>query len=133
MAKRKVSVRIEEDICKALEREAEANDTTLSKEIVRRLESAEVLSVDADKVDELRSALVLLTAELTEKNRLAKKYGSNVNQIAKQVNRLKGLSEKNDGFISRKMAEYAEWQKVEAEALDGMRKRVNELWQSLKP
>lgn len=132
MSKRKVSVRLDEEVYNELMRSAEANKKTLSHEMNVRLSDAKVLQVSDDSVSELRSALVVLSAELSEKNRLAKKRGANVNQIAKQVNNLKTLSEKNQGIIEGNLEVYAKWQKQEAQALDEMRKRVDEMWQSLR-
>lgn len=132
MSKRKVSVRLDEEVYNELMRSAEANKKTLSHEMNVRLSDAKVLQVSDDSVSELRSALVVLSAELSEKNRLSKKRGANVNQIAKQVNGLKKLSEKNQGIIEGNLEVYAKWQKQEAQALDEMRKRVDEMWQSLR-
>lgn len=132
MSKRKVSVRLDEEIYNELMRSAEANKKTLSHEMNVRLSDAKVLQVSDDSVSELRSALVVLSAELSEKNRLSKKRGANVNQIAKQVNSFKRLSKENDDKLNVIVSKYAEWQKQEAQALDEMRKRVDEMWRSLR-
>jgi len=132
MSKRKVSVRLDEEVYNELMRSAEANKKTLSHEMNVRLSDAKVLQVSDDSVSELRSALVLLIAELSEKNRLAKKRGANVNQIAKQVNSLTKLSEKNQATIEGNLAVYAKWQEQESKDLAEMRKRVDELWRSLR-
>jgi hypothetical protein len=132
MSKRKVSVRLDEEIYNELMRSAEANKKTLSHEMNVRLSDAKVLQVSDAGVSELRSALVVLSAELSEKNRLAKKRGANVNQVAKQVNNLKTLSEKNQGTIEGNLEVYAKWQEQESKDLAEMRKRVDEMWQSLR-
>ncbi len=132
MSKRKVSVRLDEEIYNELMRSAEANKKTLSHEMNVRLSDAKVLQVSDDSVSELRSALVVLSAELSEKNRLSKKRGANVNQVAKQVNNLKTLSEKNQRTIEGNLEVYAKWQEQESKDLAEMRKRVDEMWQSLR-
>lgn len=132
MSKRKVSVRLDEEIYNELMRSAEANKKTLSHEMNVRLSDAKVMQVSDDVAHKLRSELLMLVAELSEKNRLAKKRGANVNQVAKQVNNLKTLSEKNQRTIENNLDVYAKWQEEEAKALNEMRKRVDELWQSLK-
>lgn len=132
MSKRKVSVRLDEEIYNELMRSAEANKKTLSHEMNVRLSDAKVLQVSDDVAHKLRSELLMLVAELSEKNRLAKKRGANVNQVAKQVNNLKTLSEKNQRTIENNLDVYAKWQEEEAKALNEMRKRVDELWQSLR-
>lgn len=132
MSKRKVSVRLDEEIYNELMRSAEANKKTLSHEMNVRLSDAKVLQVSDDSVSELRSALVVLSAELSEKNRLSKKRGANVNQVAKQVNNLKTLSEKNQRIIEGNLEVYAKWQEQESKDLAEMRKRVDEMWQSLR-
>ncbi len=132
MSKRKVSVRLDEEVYNELMRSAEANKKTLSHEMNVRLSDAKVLQVSDDSVSELRSALVLLIADLSEKNRLAKKRGANVNQIAKKLNSLAKLSEKNQAILEGNLAVYAKWQEQESKDLAEMRKRVDELWRSLK-
>lgn len=132
MSKRKVSVRLDEEIYNELMRSAEANKKTLSHEMNVRLSDAKVMQVSDAGVSELRSALVVLSAELNEKNRLSKKRGANVNQIAKQVNSLKNLSAKNQGIIESNLDIYAKWQEQESKDLAEMRKRVDEMWRSLK-
>ncbi|MFB5432808.1 TraY domain-containing protein [Enterococcus casseliflavus] len=132
MSKRKVSVRLDEEIYNELMRSAEANKKTLSHEMNVRLSDAKVMQVSDDVAHKLRSELLMLVAELSEKNRLAKKRGANVNQVAKQVNNLKTLSEKNQRTIENNLDVYAKWQEEEAKALNEMRKRVDELWQSLR-
>lgn len=132
MSKRKVSVRLNEEIYNELMRSAEANKKTLSHEMNVRLSDAKVMQVSDDVAHKLRSELLMLVAELSEKNRLSKKRGANVNQIAKQVNSFKRLSKENDDKLNLFVEKYARWQEEEAKALNEMRKRVDELWQSLK-
>lgn len=132
MGKRKVSVRLDEKIHDELMRSAEANKKTLSHEMNVRLSDAKVLQLSDESANELRSALVVFSAELSTMNRMLKKRGDNVNQVAKKVNMLKTLSEANEVKINELVSKYTIWQKEEAQNVEIMRKRVEALWQSLK-
>lgn len=132
MAKRKVSLRIDEEIYNELTNEAQANATTLSDTISKRLNSASVVHVSDDKVDSLRGELIKISAFLSQRYSEIAKRGNNVNQIAKQVNKLKGMNEKTLDVLTRNMGVFATWQREERNEIAEIKKRVDELWQLLK-
>ena len=133
MAKRKVSLRIDEEIYNELTNEAQANGTTLSDTISKRLDGASVVHVSDDKVDSLRGELIKISAFLGQRYSEIAKRGGNVNQIAKQVNKLNGaMNDKTLDVLSKNMGVFATWQREERNEIAEIKKRVDELWQLLK-
>lgn len=133
MAKRKVSLRIDEEIYNELMNEAQANATTLSDTISKRLNSASVVHVSDDKVDSLRGELIKISAFLSQRYSEIAKRGNNVNQIAKQVNKASDkLNDKALAVLSENMSLVAKWQREERNEIAEIKKRVDELWQLLK-
>lgn len=129
MAKRKVSVRLDEELCEALEAEAD----TLSQAIVKRLESVEMVKVEGENVDGLRSALLAFAGSLSEVERLSRRRGNNLNQIAKKVNTLRSsLDDRQEGMVAEQVAKYVEYQRVETEKIAEMAEKVETLWRSLR-
>lgn len=133
MAKRKVSLRIDEEIYNELTNEAQANATTLSDTISKRLNSASVVHVSDDNVDSLRGELIKISAFLGQRYSEVSKRGNNVNQIAKQVNKASDkLNDKALAVLSENMSLVAKWQREERNEIAEIKKRVDELWQLLK-
>lgn len=131
MSTRKVSIRLDEDVYNDLMLSAEMNNKTLSHEIKSRLGDMSVMQLSDDNVCELRSILLLVRADLLERNRIAQIIKSDVKHIASQLALFGWLSGDNNE-IAAEIADFEKREKQESDDLLTVQRMVDALWQSLK-
>lgn len=131
---KKLSVRLDDENYNEMAMRAERNNTTIAREINRAIASSEVVDVGDDKINEVRSALTLMAAELTLLNTNMRKRGTNINTIAKKLNTSSKILDHKDNAIvlTNNISAYAEQDKAVRKQLETLAEKVTDLWQSLK-
>lgn len=131
---KKLSVRIDDENYEEMRKRAEANNTTIAREINRAIASNEVVDVSDARLVELRSALTLIAAELATLNTNVRKRGTNVNSVAKKLNANAKLLEQGDNAVvlTANIASYAEQDKALRKELQDIAEKVETAWRSLR-
>lgn len=131
---KKLSVRLSDENYDEMSKRAQANNTTIAREINRALASSEVVDVRDERVIELRAALTLIAADLVTLNTNVRKRGTNVNTIAKKLNANAKILEQSDNAIvlTKNIEAYAKQDELLRLQIQALAERVDDAWRSLR-
>lgn len=128
MKKTKISVRIDTDKFEKYTTLAKQNDRSFSSEINRALsDKPNEKHINLD--NEARSILIALETYVNDIRRSVKGRSNNINQLAKQVNSLKSLSDHNSDVIQQKIDDYNKSIAKEIEKIDYIKGALDDIWQ----
>ena len=128
MKKTKISVRIDTDKFEKYTTLAKQNDRSFSSEINRALsDKPNEKHINLD--NEARSILIALETYVNDIRRSVKGRSNNINQLAKQVNSLKSLSDHNSDLIQQKIDDYNKSIAKEIEKIDYIKGGLDDIWQ----
>jgi len=128
MKKTKISVRIDTDKFEKYTTLAKQNDRSFSSEINRALsDKPNEKHINLD--NEARSILIALETYVNDIRRSVKGRSNNINQLAKQVNSLKSLSDHNSDVIQQKIDDYNKSIAKEIEKIDYIKGVLDDIWQ----
>lgn len=128
MKKTKISVRIDTDKFEKYTTLAKQNDRSFSSEINRALsDKPNEKHINLD--NEARSILIALETYVNDIRRSVKGRSNNINQLAKQVNSLKSLSDHNSDIIQQKIDDYNKSIAKEIEKIDYIKGALDDIWQ----
>ncbi|RXS49539.1 plasmid mobilization relaxosome protein MobC [Lactococcus lactis] len=128
MKKTKISVRIDTDKFEKYTELAKQNDRSFSSEINRALsDKPNEKHINLD--NEARSILIALETYVNDIRRSVKGRSNNINQLAKQVNSLKSLSDHNSDVIQQKIDDYNKSIAKEIEKIDYIKGALDDIWQ----
>lgn len=128
MKKTKISVRIDTDKFEKYTTLAKQNDRSFSSEINRALsDKPNEKHINLD--NEARSILIALETYVNDIRRSVKGRSNNINQLAKQVNSLKSLSDHNSDIIQQKIDDYNKSIAKEIEKIDYIKGVLDDIWQ----
>lgn len=128
MKKTKISVRIDTDKFEKYTELAKQNDRSFSSEINRALsDKPNEKHINLD--NEARSILIALETYVNDIRRSVKGRSNNINQLAKQVNSLKSLSDHNSDVIQQKIDDYNKSIAKEIEKIDYIKGGLDDIWQ----
>ena len=128
MKKTKISVRIDTDKFEKYTTLAKQNDRSFSSEINRAL-SDKLNEKHINLDNEARSILIALETYVNDIRRSVKGRSNNINQLAKQVNSLKSLSDHNSDVIQQKIDDYNKSIAKEIEKIDYIKGVLDDIWQ----
>ncbi|MDT2936452.1 plasmid mobilization relaxosome protein MobC [Lactococcus lactis] len=128
MKKTKISVRIDTDKFEKYTTLAKQNDRSFSSEINRALsDKPNEKHINLD--NEARSILIALETYVNDIRRSVKGRSNNINQLAKQVNSLKSLSDHNSDVIQQKIDDYNKSIAKEIEKIEHIKGALDDIWQ----
>ena len=128
MKKTKISVRIDTDKFEIYTTLAKQNDRSFSSEINRALsDKPNEKHINLD--NEARSILIALETYVNDIRRSVKGRSNNINQLAKQVNSLKSLSDHNSDVIQQKIDDYNKSIAKELEKIEHIKGALDDIWQ----
>lgn len=128
MKKTKISVRIDTDKFEKYTELAKQNDRSFSSEINRALsDKPNEKHINLD--NEARSILIALETYVNDIRRSVKGRSNNINQLAKQVNSLKSLSDHNSDVIQQKIDDYNKSIAKELEKIEHIKGVLDDIWQ----
>lgn len=128
MKKTKISVRIDTDKFEKYTTLAKQNDRSFSSEINRALsDKPNEKHINLD--NEARSILIALETYVNDIRRSVKGRSNNINQLAKQVNSLKSLSDHNSDVIQQKIDDYNKSIAKELEKIEHIKGALDDIWQ----
>lgn len=128
MKKTKISVRIDTDKFEKYTTLAKQNDRSFSSEINRALsDKPNEKHINLD--NEARSILIALETYVNDIRRSVKGRSNNINQLAKQVNSLKSLSDHNSDVIQQKIDDYNKSIAKELEKIEHIKGVLDDIWQ----
>ena len=128
MKKTKISVRIDTDKFEKYTTLAKQNDRSFSSEINRALsDKPNEKHINLD--NEARSILIALETYVNDIRRSVKGRSNNINQLAKQVNSLKSLSDHNSDVIQQKIDDYNKSIAKELEIIEHIKGALDDIWQ----
>lgn len=128
MKKTKISVRIDTDKFEKYTTLAKQNDRSFSSEINRALsDKPNEKHINLD--NEARSILIALETYVNDIRRSVKGRSNNINQLAKQVNSLKSLSDHNSDVIQQKIDDFNKSIAKEIEKIDYIKGALDDIWQ----
>ena len=128
MKKTKISVRIDTDKFEKYTTLAKQNDRSFSSEINRALsDKPNEKHINLD--NEARSILIALETYVNDIRRSVIGRSNNINQLAKQVNSLKSLSDHNSDVIQQKIDDYNKSIAKEIEKIDYIKGVLDDIWQ----
>lgn len=128
MKKTKISVRMDTDKFEKYTTLAKQNDRSFSSEINRALsDKPNEKHINLD--NEARSILIALETYVNDIRRSVKGRSNNINQLAKQVNSLKSLSDHNSDVIQQKIDDYNKSIAKEIEKIEHIKGALDDIWQ----
>ncbi|EPH63162.1 hypothetical protein D932_02079 [Enterococcus casseliflavus 14-MB-W-14] len=131
---KKISVRLSDENYDKMSKRAIKNNSTMAREINKALSSSEILNVTDEELVELRSALILIAAELTVLNTNVRKRGMNINSVAEKLRSDTRFLEQYDNAVvlTNNITSYAKQDEVLHMQIQALAEQVETLWESLK-